>query len=133
MVDFKDEEKRYWDENLHGMDCVNVNIDYIMFDKIARHFRNIGRQEAQKKADAIETFKVSPFTGGKVTIVDRDTEVTFRGERVKFASKVYHCEDTGREYTDAVLDSDMMWAMFRSYCENNIGIESFADIKVKKK
>jgi hypothetical protein len=78
-----------------------------------------------------ETDMKSPFTGGKVTILSREEEVTFRGEKVKITRKYYHCEDTGREFTDSKLDEDMMWAVFRVYCEKK-GMTSFTDIMLKQ-
>lgn len=69
----------------------------------------------------------SPFTGGTVTIHTREEEVTFRGEKIKVNRQYYRCEDTGREFTDSNLDDDMMWTVFRKYCEKK-GIESFKDI-----
>jgi len=69
----------------------------------------------------------SPFTGGAVTIHTREEEVTFRGEKIKINRQYYRCEDTGREFTDSNLDDDMMWTVFRKYCEKK-GIESFKDI-----
>ncbi len=73
----------------------------------------------------------SPFTGGKVTIISREEELTFRGEKVKITRKYYRCKDTGREFTDSKLDDDMMWAVFRAYCEKK-GITSFTDIMLKQ-
>lgn len=78
-----------------------------------------------------ETEMKSPFTGGKVTILSREEEVTFRGEKVKIARKYYRCVDTGREFTDSKLDDDMMWDTFRAYCEKK-GITSFTDIVLKQ-
>lgn len=73
----------------------------------------------------------SPFTGGKVTILSREEEITFRGEKIKITRKYYRCEDTGREFTDSKLDDDMMWAVFRAYCKKK-GITSFTDIMLKQ-
>ena len=73
----------------------------------------------------------SPFTGGKVTILSREEETTFRGEKVKITRKYYRCVDTGREFTDSKLDDDMMWAAFRAYCEKK-GMTSFTDIMLKQ-
>ena len=78
-----------------------------------------------------ETEMKSPFTGGKVTILSREEEVTFRGEKVKILRKYYRCEDTGREFTDSKLDDDMMWTAFRAYCEKK-GMTSFTDIILKQ-
>lgn len=78
-----------------------------------------------------ETEMKSPFTGGKVTILSREEEVTFRGEKVKIDRKYYRCKDTGREFTDSKLDDDMMWDTFRAYCEKK-GITSFTDIVLKQ-
>jgi hypothetical protein len=73
----------------------------------------------------------SPFTGGKVAILSKEEEVTFRGEKVKILRKYYRCEDTGREFTDSKLDDDMMWTVFRAYCEKK-GMTSFTDIMLKQ-
>jgi len=78
-----------------------------------------------------ETEMKSPFTGGKVTILSRQEEVTFRGEKVKILQKYYRCEDTGRKFTDSKLDDDMMWAAFRAYCEKK-GMTSYTDIMLKQ-
>lgn len=78
-----------------------------------------------------ETDMKSPFTGGKVAILSRQEEVTFRGEKVKILRKYYRCEDTGREFTNYKLDDDMMWAVFRAYCEKK-GMTSFTDIMLKQ-
>ena len=78
-----------------------------------------------------ETEMKSPFTGGKVTILSREEEVTFRGEKIKVTRKYYRCEDTGREFTDSKLDDDMMWTAFRAYCEKK-GMTSFTDIILKQ-
>lgn len=73
----------------------------------------------------------SPFTGGKVVILSKEEEVTFRGEKIKITRKYYRCVDTGREFTDNKLDDDMMWTAFRAYCEKK-GITSFTDIMLKQ-
>ena len=78
-----------------------------------------------------ETDMKSPFTGGKVAILSREEEITFRGEKVKITRKYYRCEDTGKEFTDSKLDDDMMWSAFRAYCEKK-GITSFTDIMLKQ-
>ena len=81
--------------------------------------------------EQLETDVKSPFTGGKVAILLREEEVTFRGEKVKITRKYYRCEDTGREFTDDKLDDDMMWTAFRAYCEKK-GMTSFTDIMLKQ-
>lgn len=78
-----------------------------------------------------ETDIKSPFTGGKVAILSKQEEVTFREEKVKILRKYYRCEDTGREFTNDKLDDDMMWAVFRAYCEKK-GMTSFTDIMLKQ-
>ena len=78
-----------------------------------------------------ETEMKSPFTGGKVAILSKEEEVTFRGEKVKILRKYYRCEDTGKEFTDDKLDNDMMWTAFRTYCEKK-GMTSFTDIMFKQ-
>lgn len=79
----------------------------------------------------LETDMKSPFTGSKVVIQSREEEVTFRGEKVKIICKYYRCVDTGREFTDGKLDDDMMWSVFRAYCEKK-GMTSFTDIMLKQ-
>lgn len=91
-------------------------------------YLNLARSLQQKQP---ETDMKSPFTGGKVAILSRQEEVTFRGEKVKILRKYYRCEDTGREFTDSKLDDDMMWAVFRAYCEKT-GMTSFNDIILKQ-
>jgi hypothetical protein len=108
---------------------------------IIRLLQNGGYMEPQDKEKAFAwlekqkeqpgTDMKSPFTGGKVTILSREEEVTFRGENVKILRKYYRCEDTGREFTDSKLDDDMMWAAFRAYCEKK-GMTSFTDIILKQ-
>lgn len=83
-------------------------------EELLRSFQNGGRIK-------------SPFTGGKVIILSREEEATFRGEKVKITRKYYRCVDTGREFTDSKLDDDMMWAVFRAYCEKK-GFNSFNDL-----
>ena len=70
--------------------------------------------------------KVSPFTGGKVKIVDSESTVTFRGEKITAPRKFYRCIDTGHEFTDAKLDGDFMWAVFRNYCDKKY--QNFTEI-----
>ena len=65
----------------------------------------------------METNIKSPFTGGIVNLLEREEEVTFRGEKIKISRKYYKCRDTGREFTDSTLDDEMMWTVFRKYCE----------------
>lgn len=94
------------------------------YDKILSLIASL-QQERQ------ETDMKSPFTGGKVAILSRQEEVTFRGEKVKILRKYYRCEDTGRKFTNDKLDDDMMWAVFRAYCEKK-GMTSFTDIMLKQ-
>ena len=90
------------------------------YDKILSFIASLQQEQP-------ETDMKSPFTGGKVAILSREEEVTFRGEKVKITRKYYRCVDTGREFTDSKLDDDMMWAVFRAYCEKK-GMTSFTDI-----
>ena len=69
----------------------------------------------------------SPFTGGKCTLHERWMTVNYRGEDITIRAKYYRCEDTGHEFTDARLDDDTMWAVFRAWCDKQ-GFESFKDI-----
>ena len=48
-IDFKSEEKRFWEEIVNQERNETVLVDFVMFDKIARHFRNIGEQEYKQK------------------------------------------------------------------------------------
>lgn len=67
--------------------------------------------EAGKKV----TTKISPFTGGEVTLETKESTVTFRGTPITAERKYYKCVDTGREFSDSDLDDDFMWAVFRKY------------------
>ena len=40
-VDFKQEEKRYWEYMTNGADM--IRLDFVMFDKLARHFYGFGK------------------------------------------------------------------------------------------
>ena len=107
-------------DNTLGDDVAKGALDYVLEEIIPSL-----QQEQQ------ETNMKSPFTGGKVTILSREEEVTFRGEKIKITRKYYRCEDTGREFTDSKLDEDMMWDTFRAYCEKK-GMTSFTDIMLKQ-
>lgn len=72
-----------------------------------------------KLANDIVIDKVSPFTGGRVLLADKNFTVTFRGDEISGTHKVYHCEDTGNEFTDEELDNDFIWTVFRLWCEKN--------------
>ena len=87
----------------------------------------LAKEELLKSLQQEQSDIKSPFTGGKVIILSREEEATFRGEKVKITRKYYHCVDTGREFTDSKLDDDMMWAVFRAYCEKK-GFNSFSDL-----
>lgn len=87
----------------------------------------LAKEELLKSLQQEQSDIKSPFTGGKVIILSREEEATFRGEKVKITRKYYRCEDTGREFTNDKLDDDMMWAIFRAYCEKK-GFKSFNDI-----
>ena len=115
---WRDKAKEKYNKNLYSMGRC---------DALAE-FRNhiVSLQQEQQ-----ETEMKSPFTGGKVTILSREEEVTFRGEKIKITRKYYRCVDTGREFTDSKLDDDMMWAVFRAYCEKK-GITSFTDIMLRQ-
>ena len=91
----------------------------------------LAKEELLKSLKQEQSDIKSPFTGGKVTILSREEEITFRGEKVKITRKYYRCVDTGREFTDSKLDDDMMWAAFRAYCEKK-GMTSFTDIMLKQ-
>lgn len=84
-----------------------------------------------KLANDIVIDKVSPFTGGRVLLADKDFTVTFRGEEISGARKVYHCEDTGNEFTDDELDTDFVWQVFRAWCDKND--VQISDLEVNKR
>lgn len=63
--------------------------------------------------------KISPFTGGKVVLIESESTVTFRGEKITAPRKFYRCLDTGHEFTDSNIDSDFIWAVFREYCKKH--------------
>lgn len=85
-----------------------------------------GMLEMQETVKVVPNM-ISPFTGGEVTLEEKETEVEFRGEPIVAIQKFYRCKDTGREFTDATLEGDFMWTVFRKYCEKK-GYESFQDI-----
>ena len=71
---------------------------------------------------------VSPFgETGNVYIMEKEAEFTFRGEKVTAKYKYYHDENTGKEFTDADIDEDNQWSVFRAYCEKH-GMESFRQL-----
>lgn len=80
----------------------------------------------------MEISKKSPFTGGDVLLLTRKEELEYRGEKVTINRQYYKCADTGREFTDGKLDDDMMWAVFRAYCEKK-GFQTFGDILPEEK
>lgn len=69
----------------------------------------------------------SPFTGGKVELIEGETTLRFRGDSYTVKRKYYRCVDTGEEFTDAELDNDLMWALFRAYWERK-GFSHFYEI-----
>lgn len=69
----------------------------------------------------------SPFTGGKCTLETKTETFTYRDEEFTVEKKFYRCADTGHEFTDAALDNDLMWTLFRAWCERK-GFETFQDI-----
>lgn len=88
-----------------------------------------GYEQAEKERNIVE--RKSPKTGGKLQLLTEESEVTFRGEKVKYPHKHYHCIDSGDDFTDTELDNDNMWAIFRAYCEKR-GFEHFSDIVFRK-
>ena len=88
-----------------------------------------GYEQAEKERNIVE--RKSPMTGGKLQLLTEEGEVTFRGEKVKYPHKHYHCIDSGEDFTDTELDNDNMWAIFRAYCEKR-GFEYFSDIVFRK-
>lgn len=70
----------------------------------------------------------SPFTGGKVEERTKDTEVTFRGEKITAPRHYYHCVDTGHDYTNCKLDDEFMWEVFKQWCQRKGIYDTFTDI-----
>lgn len=78
------------------------------------------------KKEPVDNMK-SPFTGGKVSLCTKEVTLKYRGEDITVNRDYYHCEDTGMEFSDSKLDDDLMWRVFRKYCEKQ-GFGHFSDI-----
>lgn len=59
---------------------------------------------------------VSPFTGGRVERVSEPTTVKYRGDEITVDRDYFVCKDTGTKFTNAEVDDDFMWAVFREHC-----------------
>lgn len=66
-----------------------------------------------------KTKLISPFTGGPVELRSDKTKITWRHEEFTVPRKYYHCVDTGHDYTDAELDDDNLWEVFKAYCKKH--------------
>ena len=75
--------------------------------------------------------KKSPFTGGRIALFSEKTEFTFRGEKFTIDKKYYQCLDTGEKFTDANIDDDNMWAVFRAWCGKQ-DFDHFSDIPIER-
>ena len=71
---------------------------------------------------------VSPFTGGLVLLLEKDSTVKYRGEEITVKRKYYRCADTGREFTDSKLDDEFMWDVFAEYFKRH-NYDTFKDIE----
>ena len=75
--------------------------------------------------------KKSPFTGGKIALFSKKAEFTFRGEKFTIDKKYYQCLDTGEKFTDADIDDDNMWTVFRAWCRKQ-NFDHFSDIPIER-
>ena len=75
----------------------------------------------------MEKEMISPFTGGKVVEEEALTEVEYRGAKYSVPRKYYKCVDTGRQFSTSEQDGDLMWAVFRKYCEER-NFDTFRDL-----
>lgn len=58
----------------------------------------------------------SPFTGGKVRLLQEKREVEFRKERIEYDHRYYLCEDTGEAFTTTELDEVNVAQVYDQYC-----------------
>ncbi len=70
----------------------------------------------------------SPFTGGNVTKHFKYETYTFRNEKYTVKRFYYQCVDTGRTFSNAEVDDDVMADLYVQYRERH-GIPSPFDLK----
>ena len=73
----------------------------------------------------------SPFKEGeKCTLETEIRTIKFRGEDFTIPVNYYKDKELGYKFTDAKLDDDMMWTLFRAWCEKHSKeIETFSDVE----
>lgn len=59
----------------------------------------------------------SPFTGGRVVLVEEKRDVVYRGYAISFKCQFYKCVDTDELFTDTSLDEENMQRLYSSYRE----------------
>lgn len=71
---------------------------------------------------------ISPFTGGRATLMSENTTSVFRGEEFSYTRYYYRCDDTGITFTDAETDGKGLEQIYSQYREK-YGIPSPEEIK----
>jgi len=57
----------------------------------------------------------SPFTGGKVTLKQEDSELVFRKEKFQYTHFYYQCEDTNERFTTTEIDEINLSQVYNQY------------------
>ncbi|MGL5637049.1 MAG: type II toxin-antitoxin system antitoxin SocA domain-containing protein [Bacteroidales bacterium] len=57
----------------------------------------------------------SPFTGGKVVLLQENAELTFRKEKFPYISLYYQCEDTKERFTTTKIDEINLTQVYNQY------------------
>ena len=70
----------------------------------------------------------SPFTGGNVIKKSRYETYTFRNEEYTVLAYYFECEDTGKTFTNAEVDDQMMNDVYNQYRKRH-GIPSPSELK----
>ena len=71
----------------------------------------------------------SPFADDDIiTMKEKIITVNYRNTPVTVTSQFYHSEKTGHNFTTSELDDDLMWNIFRKYCEMK-GMNSFSQLQ----
>lgn len=60
---------------------------------------------------------ISPFTGGKATLMHEESTTVFRGEEFSYTRYFYRCEDTGITFTDKDCDKKGLEQIYEKYRE----------------
>ena len=60
---------------------------------------------------------ISPFTGGKATLMTEESTTVFRGEEFSYTRYFYRCEDTGITFTDKDCDEKGLEQIYEKYRE----------------